>query len=122
MLVVVAQHLQPFGHGRARLAQPGQPPQPQVGDPEQEDREQHVGAGHDEEGRPVPDAQCDQAERQGDGQQDEHQAGHEGGHDAQRPGQPDPLHVGHQLGLGQVDLVPDQLRHVLGGQGDKIPE
>jgi hypothetical protein len=122
LLVVGAQHPEPLGHGLARLAQAGYSPQLQVGDPEHEDREQHVDAGHDEERGPVPDTERDQAERQRDGQQHEHQASHEGGHDAQGPGQPDPLDVVHQLALGQVDLVPDQLGHVLGRQGDEIPK
>ena len=73
------------------LFSPDSAPQLHVGDPEHEDRQHHVGAGHDEERGPVPDTERDQAERQGDGQQHEHQASHEGGHDAQGPGQPDPL-------------------------------
>src|SRR5439155_3739884 len=63
-LIILAQYPEALGHGLARLLQPGQAPQPQVGDPEREDREHHVGAGHDEEGRPGPDSECDQAERQ----------------------------------------------------------
>src|SRR5437763_10367484 len=86
LLAVAAEDPETLGHGLARLLQSGQPPQLQVGDPEYEDREQHVDAGHDQEGRPRPDAECDQAEPQRDGQQDEHQAGHEGSDAAQGPG------------------------------------
>ena len=59
---------------------------------------------------------------QGEAENDEHQAAGEGGHADQHRGQADPPYVFAQLALGQLDLVPDQLGHVLGGQGDEIPE
>src|SRR5882757_7927340 len=47
LLAVVAQYPETLGHGLARLLQPGQALQLQVGDPEHGDRQQDVGAGHD---------------------------------------------------------------------------
>jgi hypothetical protein len=118
----VAQHAQAFGHGLARFAQAGQPLQLHYGQAYPDAGQQDAGAGHDEERRPGPDAERDQAERQGDAEQDEHQAADEGGQP--EPGHRDahPARVALELGLGQVDLVPDQLGYVLGGQGDQVAE
>src|SRR3984957_10012424 len=122
LVAVAAQHAEALGDRLAGPLQAGQALQPQDGDADRRAGQQHAGAGHDEERRPGPDAERDQPEGEGDAQQDEHQAAHEGGHAGQRPGQPAALQVPAQLGLGQVDLVADQLGHVLGGQGHEITE
>src|SRR5579859_305952 len=69
VLAVAAQHAEALGDRLAGPLQAGQPPQPQDGDADRRAGQQHAGAGHDEERRPPPDAERDQAVREGDAQQ-----------------------------------------------------